>query len=198
VAHPEVPEVILIVASGAGNNGGVERWGHFAECRWELNDQERHEVMIGGEGLRRGAAGVLETMLHEAAHGLATARGLSDTSRQGRYHNKRFRQVAAEIGLDVAEMKPFGWAHTELTEEARRRYAGCLRELERTLVLWRREEPERGRGESTSRLRLWVCSCDPPRKLRIAAGTAAQGPIYCGVCDQEFEQDVAEEDNEDG
>jgi hypothetical protein len=29
---------------------------------------------------------VLGTLLHEAAHGLAQARSIQDTSRQGRYH----------------------------------------------------------------------------------------------------------------
>jgi hypothetical protein len=35
--------------------------------------------------------------VHEAAHGLANTRGVKDTSRQGRYHNKRFRALAEEL-----------------------------------------------------------------------------------------------------
>jgi hypothetical protein len=191
--HPQVPEVVLIVASSAGARGVSEKWGHFAPCRWQHQDEERHEVMIGGEGLKRGAAGVLETVLHEAAHGLAAARQAADTSRQGRYHNRRFKQIAAELGLQVEEMHPHGWARTELGEEARRLYVRQLRELERALVLWRRDEPERERGKGTSRLKLWQCGCEPPRKIRIAAGTAEQGPIMCGICGEEFEGDEEEE-----
>src|SRR6266545_1119836 len=48
----------------------------------------------GGEGLRRGARDVLATMLHEAGHGLAAARNLKDTSRQGRYHNAKYKALA--------------------------------------------------------------------------------------------------------
>jgi hypothetical protein len=190
-----VPEVVVIVASGAGANGGIEKWGHFAPHRWEHRDQERHEVMIGGEGLTRGAAGVLETVLHEAAHGLAAARGVGDTSRQGRYHNKRYKAIAAELGLKVEAMAPYGWAQTELSQEATRRYGRQLRELERALVLWRREEPPRGgRGKSTGDgHQLWLCSCEPPRRIRLSASTAEQGPIVCGICDEEFEPEPGDE-----
>ena len=41
----------------------------------------------------------LQTMLHEAVHALAHARGVNDTSRGGKYHNKRaFVALAAELG----------------------------------------------------------------------------------------------------
>jgi hypothetical protein len=40
---------------------------------------------------------VLENLLHMAAHGLAAARGISDTSRRGQYHNKKDRELA-EVG----------------------------------------------------------------------------------------------------
>ena len=47
-------------------------------------DDELHELFIGGEGLAAGAASVLATLLHEAAHAAATARSSQGTSRQGR------------------------------------------------------------------------------------------------------------------
>ena len=90
--HPEVPEVVLVVAAGSDPRGKRLTLGHFAAGRWQLaisadgQSAERAEVLVGGEGLRRGPVDVLGTLLHEAAHGLAHARGISDTSRQGRYH----------------------------------------------------------------------------------------------------------------
>ena len=62
--------------------------------------------MISGEGLRRTAHDVLGTLLHEAAHALAHARGIKDTSRQGRYHNKHFKTLAEELGLDRRPRRP--------------------------------------------------------------------------------------------
>jgi hypothetical protein len=40
---------------------------------------------------------VLENLLHMAAHGLAAARGISDTSRRGQYHNKKDRELARSV-----------------------------------------------------------------------------------------------------
>src|SRR6266705_1093111 len=89
--HPEVPEVVVVVASGSDPRGTRLTLGHFAAGRWQLTSPgkpaDRPEVLVGGEGLRRGPVDVLGTLLHEAAHGLAHARGIADTSRQGRYHN---------------------------------------------------------------------------------------------------------------
>ncbi|MFD0359908.1 hypothetical protein ACFQZZ_00375 [Nocardia sp. GCM10030253] len=41
-------------------------------------------------------------MLHEAAHGVARACGVQDTSRGGAYHNAKYRGIAREFGLIVA------------------------------------------------------------------------------------------------
>ena len=40
---------------------------------------------------------MLCTVPHEAAHGLAYARKIGDTSRQGRYHNRRYAALAGEL-----------------------------------------------------------------------------------------------------
>jgi hypothetical protein len=65
-------------------------------------------VLVSGEGLQRGPVDVLGTLLHEAAHGLAYARKVSDTSRQGRYHNRRYATLAGELGLEVGP-PPADW-----------------------------------------------------------------------------------------
>ncbi|WP_238487764.1 tyrosine-type recombinase/integrase [Actinoplanes flavus] len=66
------------------------KWGHFASLRWQHGDRQLPEVLVSGEGLKRSPAEILVTLLHEAAHGLADVRGIQDTSRQGRWHNKKF------------------------------------------------------------------------------------------------------------
>jgi len=58
------------------------------------------------------AAVVLEVLVHEAAHALATARGIKDTSRGGTYHNQQYRQLAEELGLIVAKAQQGGWTET--------------------------------------------------------------------------------------
>ena len=34
---------------------------------------------------------------------------------------------------------------------------------------------------------LAVAQCQCPRKIRVAVGTLAEGPIICGVCGADFE-----------
>src|SRR6266511_374819 len=81
-------------SDGASRVPGRLVLGHFAAHCWQVGDDDRHELLVGGEGLRRGARDVLATMLHEAGHGLAAARNLKDTSRQGRYHNAKYKALA--------------------------------------------------------------------------------------------------------
>ena len=70
--------------------------------RWVTTTIEERdgELFIAGELLAAGGRAVIEVMLHEAAHALAAARDIKDTSAEGdRYHNKRFVALAAELGL---------------------------------------------------------------------------------------------------
>lgn len=112
--HPEIPPAMLVVA--AGFDARRHKLGHFAAERWwhARKDGALPEVLIGGEGLERGPEPVFATLLHEAAHALADAREIQDTSRQGRYHNLRFRALAEELGLVVTPAPGIGWSATTL------------------------------------------------------------------------------------
>jgi hypothetical protein len=181
--HPQVPEAVVVVASGAA--GKRLALGHFAPHRWQVQGADRHEVLVGGEGLQRGPVDVLGTLLHEAAHGLAQARGIADTSRQGRYHNHRYATLAHELGLDVTVQPPIGWSHTTVPEPTASAYAGQLEELTIALVLWRRLELRVGSG--TRSRNLLACRCPCGRKLRAARTTLEEAPILCGACEGPFE-----------
>jgi hypothetical protein len=96
VRHAAVPDVVLTVGSGTiGVKPGQGRFGHFAAARWQRGDEALAELFVGGEGLNRGVGPVLATLIHEAAHGVAFARGVKDTSRGGKYHNKKFKADGA-------------------------------------------------------------------------------------------------------
>jgi hypothetical protein len=180
--HPDVPDAVLVVASGT--DGKRLNLGHFAPHRWQVNGADRHEVLVGGEGLHRGALEVLGTLLHEATHGLAQARGVQDTSRGGRYHNRRYAQLARELGLDVTTVKPIGWSATTVPEHTAEVYAGQLEELAAALVLWRRQEHRIGTGTRSRNLLAAVCGCG--RRIRVAKATIAEAPIVCGLCEKPF------------
>jgi hypothetical protein len=181
--HPHGPEAVLVVASGA--EGTRLNLGHFAPHRWQVNGADRHEVLVGGEGLQRDPVDVLGTLLHEAAHGLAQARGVQDTSRQGRYHNRRYATLAGELGLEVASVQPIGWSATTVPEFTAAAYSDQLNELAAALVLWRRQEQRSGPGPRSRNLLAATCGCG--RRIRVAKSTLAEAPILCGACERRFE-----------
>jgi hypothetical protein len=187
--HPDVPDAVLVVASGS--EGKRVNWGHFAPHRWQVQGADRHEVLVGGEGLQRGPLEVLGTLLHEAAHGLATARNIQDTSRGGRYHNRRYATLARELGLEVASVKPIGWSATSVPEATAAAYGGDLEELQAALVLWRRQEHRIGTGTRSRNLLAATCGCG--RRIRAAKATLAEAPILCGACVQPFEPEDPED-----
>src|SRR4051794_5933069 len=128
--HPEVPAVVIVVASGSpARANDTLTLGHFASSRWQHGEARLPEVMVSGEGLSRTPAEVLATLLHEAAHGLADARDIKDTSRQGRWHNQKFAKLADELGLDVTKDDRLGWSTTTLRDTTTHTYRATLDRL---------------------------------------------------------------------
>jgi len=162
--HPEVPAVVMVLGAGSIGGAGGLRLGHFAAMRWTDPDQTTTpdtkqdeadggpaddavptvvrlpEVFIGGEGLARGPADVLATLLHEAAHALAHVRGIKDTSRQGRWHNAKFKALAEELGIEVTKDDRIGWPPTAIPAATRETSAEVIAELGWVLRLHRSVE----------------------------------------------------------
>lgn len=194
VQHADVPDVVVSVGAGSTSTGRL-KLGHFAAARWQRGEHTLSELFVGGEGLRRGVDELLATLLHEAAHGVAMTRELQDTSRQGRYHNTRFRTIGEELGLRLGHCATDGWSTTTLGEGTAARYTGAAAELKRALVVHRLAEVGSGRGRANNNNGLTaLCGC--PRKIRLSPGTYELGPIVCGVCRQPFIADEAVEAGE--
>jgi hypothetical protein len=185
--HPQIPPVVIIIASGS--NGRQRLYGHHAPQRWHAAGTDRTEIMISGEGLARDAASVLGTLLHEAAHALAAARQIKDTSRQGRYHNQKFKAHAEELGITVEHDTRLGWSITSVPPATAQRYAVQIAALAEAMTLWRHAEQQATRGGGTggrsSNLLAACCPCG--RSIRIAASTLAVAPVICTACDGKFE-----------
>jgi hypothetical protein len=197
--HPDLPDAVMILGSGV-ERGRLVKLGHWWAGRWVADGQPRGEVLLAGEALHLKPEEVFEVLLHEAAHGLNAARGVKDTSREGRYHNARFGAAAREVGLHVAAMPPYGVARTSLTDETRERYGPSIDRLGEVMRIARHiERGVRGGGEQgreqegatadqeeqrSKGRALAMCGCG--RKLRVAPTVLAAGPIVCGICEKEF------------
>ena len=201
--HPEVPAVVLLLGAGSiGSPAGSLRLGHFAAMRWHGPDgsqavRERlPEVFVGGEGLKRGPVDVLGTLLHEAAHALAHVRGIKDTSRQGRWHNARFKALAEELGIEVTKDPRIGWSPTTVATATREAYADVTALLGAALRLHRTAELGAGDGKAKKPSQP-ACVCECGRRIRVAKSVLAAGPILCGVCGTEFTPDQPGDDQGD-
>lgn len=140
--------------------------GHFAAGRWQRGPGgPLPEMFIVGEGLSRGPADVLATLLHEGAHGAAAIRKIQDTSRQGRWNNARYRAIAAELGLDVAQAPRIGWSATTVPAATAARYAAEFDDLAAALTAWRHPEHRGGRASSKNGT---AARCPCGRRIRVA------------------------------
>jgi hypothetical protein len=183
--HPDVPTVVITVGAGSiGSAPGTLRLGHFAAGRWQHADDRLPELFIGGEGLKEGPVNVLGTLLHEAAHGLAHARAIKDTSRQGRFHNTRYKRLAVELGLDVTTVGTIGWSATRVPDTTAIEYTHQLDELAAVLTAWRYREADPDRRTSSNNGLSASCACG--RRIRVAPSTYQAGPILCALCGSEF------------
>lgn len=187
--HPDVPAAVIVISSSES------KYGHYARSRWNIEGCKLPEIMVSAEGLKRSPREVLGTLIHEAAHGLAHARQLAccgpdckhfhDTSRDGKYHNKKFRELAEELGLEVEDLgKSLGHTRTSLPEEE---HPELVAELEPKLVAWREFDVKTKGAPRTNREQSLNCRCShPKRTIRVFPGIMELGPILCGVCGDEF------------
>ena len=189
--HNDVPEVVVTLGSGSAKKG--MKLGHFAADRWMRGEDSVHELFVGGEGLQRGAVDVLGTLLHEAAHSAATARGIKDTSRQGRFHNAKFKAIGEEFGLSLEKDPTIGWSVTSVPAPTATSYAAEVAMLETAIVAYRLVDMTGGGRKSSNNGVSAECGCG--RKIRVSKSTYEDGPILCGKCGTEFTGEIEDEDN---
>jgi hypothetical protein len=210
------------------------KWGHFGAERWvagrpqpttppateaghdashQVPSDRKPELFVAGECFAGGATHTLTTILHEATHALAHVRGVKDTSRQGKYHNRRFLEPAGELDLEWpagAKAHPVsGFSEVRLTDHAHQVYADTIGELDAAITLhldtFRRlrlaggDQADPGTtaplgdgagedwgGKTFNRAKL-ICACYPERSIRVSPKQAERGPILCGICGAEFQ-----------
>lgn len=194
--HRDLPSVVIVIGPGDNNRPqhGLTQWGYFMADRWMVGNRARTktvpspEVQISGESFKRPAVETFGTLLHEAAHALAFARRAKDTSREGRYHNERYKLLAEELLLTVGKRtETRGWSHTSMSKAASERYAAEIEAL--AAAQQKARDPHRRHlkaGQGRTFRDTLVCGCLLPRKIAVAPGIAVLGPIICGICRQPF------------
>ena len=112
----KLPPVIITIQSD------LKAYGHYTPREvWVTGEAEDkatyHEINFSAETLKRHYHNTCATLMHEMVHHYCHCNQISDTSRQGRYHNKEFKRIAEEKGLSISYSKTIGWSVTDPTEK---------------------------------------------------------------------------------
>ena len=106
-----LPPIVISIMSSARTNG------HFTVSKvWRSEDNYMHEINISAEHLDRPIENICATMMHEMVHYYCELNGIADTSKNGRYHNKRFKTEAEKRGLNISYDGYVGYSRTQPTE----------------------------------------------------------------------------------
>lgn len=190
-----LPNVIIVIDRDTTSKAGSVKYGHITTApAWATESGEGfHEIVLTGEGLRRGGKETAGTLLHEMAHAVNIAKGVKDCDTNGR-HNKNFKNTAESVfGLTISEDGARGWSHTEVTEECAETWGDMIARLDRAISLvscvLKTGDKEKKRNKN---LLVGICKCEEPQKIRASA-KVFMGGVTCDECEQNF---VAQEPEE--
>jgi hypothetical protein len=183
-----------VLGAGSIGNGGGLRLGHFAAmlghpdqstgeqdgARWRCGCRRCSSAAKVWPGARPTCSG--RCCMRPRMRWPMCA-GSKDTSRQGRWHNARFKALAEELRIEVTKDASIGWSPTTIPAGTREAYAQVIDELGRVLRLHRSLDMGGGRAKEPSPP---ACVCECGRRIRVSPTVLAAGPITCGVCGAEF------------
>jgi hypothetical protein len=184
--HPDLPHACIVVGSGV-EGGRYSKHGHWWPETWtDKADGARHEVLIASERLSDGGEWAFETLLHEAVHALAHVRGIKDTSRRGRYHNKRFAALAEDLGLEVEKNKTYGHVTTGLKPDAKHTYASTIARVEDAIAAYRKRPGAAAGEEKEKRPKTVTLTCPCERTVKVPEDFLEAGGLTCQACGGDF------------
>ena len=93
-------------------------YGHITCSKvWQAGGENKYEINISSATLDRPIEETASTLLHEMVHECCMETGIKDTSNNGVYHNRRFKEQAEAHGLTVDHHEKYGWTITSPSEE---------------------------------------------------------------------------------
>lgn len=147
---------------------------------WKQGQTERYNINISSDYLNRNKEAIIATLIHEMCHLYALQNDIKDTSRSGTYHNKKFKKIAEEHGLNIEEADKIGWSVTSLKPETiewlteNSNFAEITIYKEKPLVADRVAKPK----QST---RKYICPC-----CGLIVRATKECRIKCIECNKEM------------
>ena len=108
----ELPKVVITVQSSP------RTYGHYTKYNaWSDSEKGFREINLSAENLDRSVFLTISTLTHEMVHHYCDLKGIKDCSRNGTYHNKRFKEQAEQRGLIIEYDSKIGYSITSPSEE---------------------------------------------------------------------------------
>lgn len=109
-----LPQAVITIQSSQRSYGYIT-----VRKVWKDSLNSYHEINISAEYLNRPTENIISTLLHEMCHLYAMENHIKDTSNNGRYHNRKFKEIAEARDLKISHAQYIGWSVTEPTEKLR-------------------------------------------------------------------------------
>ena len=150
------------------DNIGQRRYGHYRPGRNGFGLQD--EIAINETHLHSEYWQIIGTLFHELLHAEQQQVGKPG---KGNYHNKEFRERAKSFGLMIDE-----WGHTVYAPAPTLFFTILQKYGVNTPKLPELEVDPRQLGKS--KLKLWICGCQPAVRARVAIADFQARCLKCG------------------
>lgn len=99
-----LPIPVITVQSKPGS------FGHSSVSKvWKRSYDSAYELNIAAEVLTYPIEETIDTLIHEMVHIYCRENGIKEVSRNGVYHNKKFKEIAEAHGLTCYDTGKYGW-----------------------------------------------------------------------------------------
>ncbi|MBE7085462.1 MAG: hypothetical protein E7368_05360 [Clostridiales bacterium] len=151
---------------------------------WKENPDDfgEYEINISAQYLHRPVYDTVGTLIHEICHQWAKENNMQDCSRSSTYHNKLFKKIAEEHGLNVVKEDKIGWGRTSLTDDTKELIDVFL-QYHPYNVIWRLPPVKGGRVRSSS-TRKYMCPC-----CGMSVRATKSVNIMCADCNEFMHED---------
>ena len=177
----ELKELALTMSPDAKNKSlgwitDVKVW------KEDKKDGGMYELNLSAQFLNRPISEIASTLIHQMCHQWARENGFKDTARSGSFHNKLFKKVAEEHGLNTEYVNGRGWANTTLNEIAERLLEEYVAHNPPRLIY--REMPVKPKRIRDVSIRKYVC---PDCEISVRA--TKQVNVICGNCLKQMQEE---------
>ena len=153
-------------------------------------DSGYYEINITAEYLTRPMSDISGTMLHEMVHLYNIYHDIKDTTRNGTYHNKKFRDAALSFGLTCENDQKYGWCRTSLDEQTSD-YLISLGVFDWEFDIYRSKLPASEEKKRKQSMRKYIC---PSCGLTVRATKKVY--VICGDCQEALESETDDESDD--